>query len=322
MRSFAIGAGDVQSVPSGNYVGMRLAIRLRHVTANTAFAGVVFDFSSMVLKLMLTRDKKTREIFNDEALPLILASMFYSSVFDEVKGGGTPTLRRTVVAAAGVDEELEITAKVLLPSIINVMTGDELRAELTCKAGAVNSATVSIAESSIEWEMIEGIGNSTGIPRIVSKTITAGQSSTEESFGDGVKRVVFINNNKFSVLEVDKVLDSVTVKSDKLNRSDTYRELLSDRAGQFPSSTIADSRCQSFVIVDADEDVMINLPGEAGGDIRLHDCRVRLQFNAANVTAAKNYLVAMVVESDTPTAAAAIERNKKHVEANATQVVG
>lgn len=320
MRNFKANGGDKETFNSGNYLAVRLVALLTHTTADTAFSGVIVDWSKVFAKIFLMRDNVRHTIIDDEVLPLAAASGFYVGTFDEVKGGGTPYLRKRLAAASGVKEELAITAKIELPGIINLMPGDQLLVEL--KAKDCFAATVDTAVSTIEWELVEGVGNALGIPYISVEMISAGQSSQTIESGNGVKWMRFINNDKFSVLTADRVIESISVNSDKLNKSDEWAEMVIDRVDEFPSSTLADQRNQCLSIVDIDRDEMCLVPGAATENLQLHALKVKFNFNSGNVNASKNYVVTAGFLADNFTARVAVRRNAKHQEENIAQVVG
>jgi hypothetical protein len=320
MRSFSIGSGDSQGFTTGNFAGVHLSANITHTTVNTPFAGSVFDWSKIQVKLILTRNRRDFEIFNDVALPLILASCYFSGTYDECKGGGTPTLRRILVAGAAAKEQLIIAAKINFPGVINLITGDQLRFEINSQTTAVNVANVDVSVSKLQWELIEGVGNVLSIPKIKVKTITAGQSSTDETFGDGVTRICFINNDKFTILTADQVITLATVSSDKKSSSDTYEEMLISRAEKLPQSSMADNRHQSFVLYDKDKEIAFQ--GMDSDDVRLHKVNVRLTMNPTNVNAGVNWIVVLGYVADTLTAQKGVQRLAKHQETNSNQYVG
>jgi len=320
MRGFKANQADKDQFESGNITALRLVAKPVHGTANTAFAGVVVDFTKVICKLFLLRNGVQHQIFSDEALPLAIATGFDEGTFDEVKGGGTPYLRKVLAAAGGVFEELMVTCRINLPCIVNLVDGDILTVELKDK-GAF-SAACDVAKSGFDWELEEGVGNSLGIPFIDVEMITAGQSSSTIECGNGVKKVFFVNNDKFTVLRADQVIDSVDINADKLKRSDEWAELLLMRVDEFKSSTLADQRNQCFKILDVDRDAKLLVPGDATDDVQYHKTKVKFNFIAANVIAAKNYVVKVGIKADTRTAAAGFQRNAKHAEQNAAQVIG
>jgi hypothetical protein len=321
MRGFKPGAGDKDKFTAGNYVALRIIAKLIHTTVNVPFAGVVIDWTKIKAKLILQRNKVRYDIFNEQVLPLALASGFKSGVFDEVRGGGTPLLRRTIVAGGAVKEKLVISARIELPGVINLMKGDILSVELSSSGDCV-TAVVDATVSTIEWELEEGIGNSLGIPYITTSMITGGQSTTEVQLGNGVKKAYFINNDKFTVLEADQIIDSVSVKSDKLNKEDDWYELVISRSDEMPTGVIADTRFQSFELFDVEKDSKLLVPGDATDYVLANDVSFKFQFLPANVSNAKNYVVAMGFIANSETAAAAFTRNAKHENDNAAQIVG
>lgn len=325
MRSFKFGSGDTQTFTSGNYVGLDLTAYLQQLNVNVPFAGQPVDFSKLQVKVTLTRNGQDRDIVNENALPLILASGFYNSVFDECKAAGlTPYTRVLQASGAAAKAVGLVAAKIVFPSVINIGGGDQLRVELNSQATALNAANTDLTVSECRWQLIEGVGNAYAIPRIRVKAITGGLSSIDETMGDNVSSIFFINNDKTSVLAADQVVTLAQIMSDKVNRTLSFEQLFLKRAQEMDYNGAAtnggpDGRGQSFCLFNRQYDV--NLQAYENDDVRLHKCAVHLNFNAGNLNSAQNWLVWFGFYTDLDTAAKANQRKQKHDTANALQYV-
>jgi hypothetical protein len=260
----------------------------------------------------LKRRGRVIDILNGPILPFAQASGFFGANFEEIKGQGTPVLRQLVAAAASTDEILLQTCFIKLHDVINLTEDDVLEFEIQVPSGAA-AATVSQAESEILWDFIEGIGNGASVPFMTAESIRASESNTPVTLGSNIVEAFFINNEKAGITTANKVINTVSISSDKLNRNDTVEELIAKRAAMFDDSDEADSRDNCFLLFST------LLEKHSGGDVRLNKANLRMTFTAANVTAGKNWVVTRGYHNDATTFNRARIRGAKHSVQNNSQ---
>lgn len=326
MRNFKFGSGDSQTYTSGNYQGIDLAAYLQQVSVNVAFSGQPIDWSKVQVKVILSRGGKSYDIVNDNALPLILSSGYYSTVFDESKYSGlTPYTRVLQAAGASAKAIGLVSGKILFGDVINLGGDDSLRVELNSQTSALNTSNTDVTVSEVRWALIEGVGNAFSIPCVKTKAITSGLSSSDESLAGQVTKIFFINNDQGGVLATNQVVQSAQINSDKVNRTLNYEQLFTKRSQEIDYSGAAtnggpDGRGQSFNIFNRDTDLS-PMPTSEIGDVRLNQVNVHLNFQSSVVNASANWIVWYGYYVDTKTASKALERKTRHDKTNAGQFV-
>lgn len=312
MNSVQFGKSDKQEYSGVNVIGIALNAVIRHTTAATAFAAQAVNWDAVNIKLILERNGQRFDILSDVALPFIQDSGFYDGTYNLNKGHGTPDFVRTVVQAAGVEEEIIVPAVISLHGGVNVGAGDKLKLEITVNSGAA-AATVDTAASEIQYDIIEGIVNSPSIPKLSATSVNAGKTSDVVTGGHNVVRMTMINDDQDGVLAADRVVSSLSFSSDKLSFSDTADELQTKRQIQFSDSALSADRGNSFVIVDASQ------YNQTGEDVRLNSAKLNLTLVGANVAASKNWIVTRSYVNDNATFAKALNRAQRHQVENAKQ---
>lgn len=323
MRNFSFGSGDTQTFTSGNYQGIDIAAYLQQLNVNVAFAGQPMDWSKVQVKVTLSRGGREYDIVNDNALPLILASGYYNTVFDEAKYSGLSPFTRVLQAAGAAAKAIGVVSgKIMFGGMINLQPGEQLRVELNSQVTALNSANTDTTASQIRWALVEGVGNSFSIPYLKAKAITSGLSALDETLGSHVTKIFVINNDQNGILATNRVVESAQIMSDKLTRSINYEQLFMKRAQEIDYSGAAtnggpEGRGQSFNLFNRDYDVLVE--NHKIDDVRLHNCAVHLNLNSGVVNASVNWLAWYGFYPDTATASKAVERADRLDKKNAAQ---
>lgn len=315
MRQVKFGASDRHELRGLAIIGFIINAYLVHATVNTAFVltSNVCDFVQVSVSAELKRGGRTITVFNDALYPLAYESGFKTgSIYEIQEANHTPVV--LVVQTAALFHTIVMSAAIKLHDVICLTGSDELVFEVQPNSGAL-LATVSSANSWIEWDVIEGIGNGVSVPIIQTQSVRAAETKSPFPCGDNVISAAFINKDKVGVTSAVQVLETANMSSDKLNIADSYTELLSKRARQFETTANHQARNQSFILFDVRDPAFSRSPY----DVRLNKVNINLKFTAANVNAAKNWLVVRGYENDAQTLVAAGIRDEKHAAANQAQ---
>ena len=315
MRQVKFGQSDKHTIKGTAVKGFTINGFAVHTTVNTAFVLTtnIIDFVQIIVSCELKRNGRTITVFNDVLYPLAYESCFLDGNIDEFKENAhTPQV--LVVQTAALFHTLLLSSQIELHDVIALTGDDELLFEISPTLAAP-IATVSTANSWMEWDYFEGVGNPLSVPTLRAESIRPNESNANVSLGSNVIAAHFINKDKTGVTTANQVLSFMSLSSDKMARTDFYTELLAKRSNMFPSTALGQARDQSFKLFDLRE----RWDNRSPFDVRLHSANLRLQFIAANVTAAKNWVVIRGYENDNATLLQASDRNARHRDENAIQ---
>lgn len=260
------------SVQSSNVDALRLNINATHTTANTAFSAVLADLSEITIDIEKELNGHIHKVYKGIALPFLMASTYMNASFEQIVSG---TVLVEKAHASGVKAIASQIYDINFGGIFNLDGDEKLNIEIDVPSAAAGTG-VDTALSGITLEVIEGIGYEIGTPQIIVKNIQASLSEETYSLGSDVQSIYFINTDKTTNLSADRVIDRLTIESDKVKIKVDSDGLISDRLELFPTIAQANLRNNNFVLHSGAE---------------LDDCKIDLTFNSANVNASKNYLV-------------------------------
>lgn len=316
MKSVEIGKVDKLANGNGNYKGISLTAHLQHTTVNTAFVGLPIDWAQVIVTCKLKKASGEEVVIcQDPALPLILASGYEDGTFPQASAVGSPV--QTIYQAHGAAAKaiLKQCARIDFGEVVNLKDGDSISIEVNCLPSAVLS-TVDTAASAIYFDFEEGIGNGFGIPQFKVETFKGSEASYPLGAGHGVKAVYFVNNDKSGIALVNQVLQSYSMNSDKISRTEQYDEILKRRYTRFKTTLDADLRHQVFALFDIDAESYSPMT-----DLTANDVSFQISLNSANVTAAKNWIVVRKITKNRTVAAEAAARYEKHAQQNVGQYI-
>jgi hypothetical protein len=282
---------DTQSLKLWKKTIQRIAFVVNLVGAGT-IATVLLDLINV--KIVLKRGGREYVIAHENLQVLVQESMFWA--------GFEHALQKVSLPLSGVLNVLPLIVDLGAP--INLFNDDELTIEVTSKTGW--NGDYSSSESSIEIESREAIGVETAVPFIKTKSIQATSSRIQESLGDSVTSIMFMNTEASrGVADADKVFDSVIITSDKYNVSDNRGRLLSRRSTQFETSAAATLRKENFRYTP---------------EVMLDNVTVTVETNGSNVVATKNYIVYRTLQATKDTIQRSIYTQNKHDQRNAAKL--
>lgn len=246
----------------------------KKTAVNTAVANTDFDLQQIMVKGTLYRDGRSHVLFNDSLLVLAMESAFNKAAWDYVRVAST-TNTKLVVAAAGVSEVAMLLTEVDLGSPVNLSGSDTFTLEVNI-SNRLYATTMDTSGSFVEFDANEAVGLEYVLPYIQTKAIQGGESRLTLNMGDNVQRVVMINTDKTGVTESVELVSQFGVMTDRYTKNDNYREMLSMRVDAFPTVDIADTRDQSFELLNGKEFDKVQLD---------------LTLVPTNINAGKNYIV-------------------------------
>jgi hypothetical protein len=201
-----------------------------------------------------------------------MASSYMNASYEQIASG---TVLVEVAQASSVKMVASQIFDINFGGIFNLDGDEKLNIEIDVPSSAAGVG-VNTQSSGITLEVIEGIGYEIGTPQIIIKNIQASLSEETYSLGSDVQSIYFINTDKTTNLTADRVIDRLTIESDKVKIKVDSDGLVSDRLELFPTIAQANLRNNNFVLHSGAE---------------LDDVKIDLTFNSGNVTASSNYLV-------------------------------
>jgi hypothetical protein len=131
------------------------------------------------------------------------------------------------------------------------------------------------ANSYMDVEFVEGVGEQFIIPFTEYRTIQAGEARLKLTLGDNVDGVLFLNKDITNSNVEDCPLESVNVKSDRLNATLTPQRLHLHRKESFVYPAENSKRNQTFMITEGE----------------LDECEIDFNFDAGAINVNKNFII-------------------------------
>jgi hypothetical protein len=160
-------------------------------------------------------------------------------------------------------------------SVINLDGEDKIVLDIKVDSDVSGDENFDSSNSYMDVEFVEGVGEQFIIPFTEYRTIQAGEARLKLSLGDNVDGVLFLNKDIASSNLEYCPLESVNVKSDRLNETLTGQRLLLHRKESFVYPTENTKRYQSFMITEGE----------------LDECEIDFNFDSGAINVNKNFII-------------------------------
>lgn len=284
----------------------RLSVNVRMSTA-TAVGLAMPDLTKVQMKCILRRNSKEYVIFNDTLAVLALESMFFNGIEQLMSPGYMSIVTTGAVSIYAQNIIID------LKTPINLQGRDELTLEVSVTpswltfAGAIAQANACTIE--MVWR--DAIGIETFIPMIRSKYIQAGITKVDESIGDDITSLAFINTSGLTygyyITDANAIIQQLTLTTDRYSINDTVDRMVGRRAAQFEQYGVSNNRGFNFVIIP---------------DGECDQVKLSMLLNSANVLVSQNALVWRTYAIDGHTINRAANMAEKHDRRNTAKLRG
>jgi len=232
------------TVQNSNVDALRLNINATHTTNNTAFSASLVDLSEITIDVEKELNGVVHKVYKGIALPFLMASSYMNASYEQIASG---TVLVEVAQASSVKMVASQIFDINFGGIFNLHGDEKLNIEIDVPSASAGTG-VDTGASGITLEVIEGIGYEVGTPQIIIKNIQASLSEETYSLGSDVQSIYFINTDKTTNLAADRVIDRLTIESDKVKIKVDSDGLVSDRLELFPTIAQANLRNNNFVL--------------------------------------------------------------------------
>lgn len=260
---------------------------IQHTNDNTNFTGQVIDFLKQTVKIVLTRGGKSFTILSCPVYIWLAYSNWLRSNYLGLYNTGTTYYTQLQASGASAKLTLALGGEFILPQFINLRGDDLLKVTINASSGYNSGCDTSA--SSIYVSQINEKGPEWATPYLNYSTITAGDSTFSAVLGNNITDVLLLNSDQITDQLATQVFENMQLNSNSLSFSLQWSEMQMQRLSQFfnnnSSVTDATLRRQSFMPIMASRNSLQNV-------------QVDLQLNAANVAAAKNFVVAASYYTD------------------------
>lgn len=290
------------SVQQESIVGLSFIVRIVHSTANTAFsvAASLFDWTKLNISCVLERNGKEFDVINNAPMkPILKALSLQNELFANIIYD-TKNLVDTVISqAAGVDHEMILSFDLLFDSGIILKGDDKFTTTAKINSGFFVNVNISTAESTVNIDPVFGVTKEYGVPHIRVDSIQESANDFDTPVRDNVTSMYFVNMSDASYTENNRILDSVSIRSDELNDTKSFERLVGEKNGYLPANN-SYQRDQSFKILD--------------GQLTSFDStKVKFSLEETNVSVGDNYVVTMYSVIDPETYERQVKRDRKQV---------
>ncbi|QQL51088.1 hypothetical protein [Mucilaginibacter ginkgonis] len=254
-------------------------------------------FENCLLKVILFRDGKSPFVICQDNLKILgLASNLngldqYAFSTDRSSGVTVDNGRKMV------------SFDVKFGGHINLKGNDYIYVEVINQNGLFTDASL-LANSYLEVKPRKSVGVERYLAKIVTKTIQANETSNQYTLGDHTIKLALLNFDKADFAA--NVVNTLAFSSDRLDEVYNYPDLVAAKIRGFAKNLIPTS---ADISINFEEDQSFALI-EFGQEFNA--VGVEIQFNAANVVASQNYLVAWNYTTDWETINKANAIDQKH----------
>lgn len=278
-----VGEKRSDTIQQRSISGVSFKFQVVHNAVNTAFAGLVLDFSKMTVRGILKRDGQTITIFADTLKALAIESSFFTAQIESALAAqisGTQGLQQIQVQTAGLVNIVAINVAIDFRSTLNISGDDSFEFFLDFNNAAAQAVTVNTSTTLCEADVIESVGLEYFVPIISTLTIEPGQARVSKSLGGQVTDVCIINQDilNTSIFAFGSPIQQAIFSSDKMDFSDDLIELAAKRDMQFDNRAQANQRFACFYPV-------------RGQSVGLDNVVLDLILNSTAVTAGNNVIV-------------------------------
>jgi hypothetical protein len=242
------------------------------------------DFSKSSIQVILTRDGRPHVIMQQNLKILGLASTLLT--LNQSSFATTVSIGQQLVAG----QTGMVNFNIPLGGVIDLKNDDEIYIEVQNSAGLFLNPVLEPA-SYLEIKPIKCYGIEKFIPRILTKVIQAGESSNQYMLGDNLIRLAILNFDKTDFQ--NNVLQNVVFSSDRLDDAYTYQDLIANKISSFGVQLMPGSANDLSAVMQEDQSFLITDFHHEYDNVTLD-----IQFNAGNVTASNNYIVAWNYDTD------------------------
>jgi hypothetical protein len=248
---------------------------------NVPLVGTDFDPTQNSVNVWLKR----------ESLPGGKSAVFTGTMADLIAGSWNSNWAKlhpknsssaTIVQAHGaatIERQL-FSYKLEFDNVYDLEGTDSLEITLNFNAGSLKGANlVNSSGCTIDIIDLHGDGFETASPQLIINVIKAGEQAVSYNLGNGIRRIMLMNYDKDDILASSAIVNTATLSSDEVSFQKTWDQLMGERDADFIiDASFNEAKRQSFVLYN----------GENG---QLHNARLDLLLNSANVNASVNVLV-------------------------------
>ncbi|HVW94944.1 MAG TPA: hypothetical protein VHA56_03165 [Mucilaginibacter sp.] len=242
------------------------------------------DFSKSTIKVILTRNEIPHVIFMDNLKILGLASNIDN--LDQQAFATNVAMGEQLVTG----ETALVSFKIPFGGVIDLCNDDQIYIEVQNLAGLFTDDALEAA-SYLEIKPIKCYGVEKFIPNVRTWVIQANEQSNQYMIGDNVIRLCFLNYDKTDFKS--SVLQNVIFSSDRMDETYTYADLVANKMSRYGRQLIPHADADQSVNIQEDQSFVLTDFREEYDAVQLD-----IQFNAANVTASNNYIVAWTYKTD------------------------
>lgn len=245
---------------------------LVYLNTLTAFAaGALIDPNEMRVTGTLRRQGQAPLVlFNETLKTMIIMSHLRSNAYLYLNG-----VTRILLNAGATDCMLPFRFDLGGP--INLIGSDEFELAWVMNTGFFADVSVNALASYIEVDETESNEIEYITPITHSQVIEANQTNPTFNLGSNIMTVILRNDDKTSLLQTARVVNSIKFTSDKVNKDDTWSELLCKAISYYSTITEAGARYQNWIVYDGSED--------------LDRVSLNCSMNSANLTSSNNYVL-------------------------------
>jgi len=277
------------NVTGGTYDGILVVMMLFSNAPNTQILPTDFLKNQITCVTTLYRGGKSYQINNDN-LQTLGTYWTIRKNYDKFYNG-----TNIIPPAAGVTNQLMMTAHIKFGANITVFPGDKLISQWQYNASANGANLAAGNVCFLDVTYTPAIGISKAIPVTLSEAALANQNSQSFVGASGVNRIMFLNFDEDDF--ANQVISSVGVNSDKLSYSVPWYESYADDERKWPDNIpyrYGTTLATAGASVVRGQDWLpqcFQLYKCGKGNQLLNNCSVTLNFNKANVNAGENYVV-------------------------------
>ncbi|MEB0278966.1 hypothetical protein [Mucilaginibacter sp. 10B2] len=256
------------------------------------------DFSKSNLKIILTRNDVQHVIVMDNLKILGLASSI-DLLNQQSFATNTPMGEQLVTGQTAL-----VNFTIPFGGVIDLHGDDEIYIEVQNSSSLFTDPALEAA-SYIEIKPIKCYGVERFIPSIRTWVIQANEQSNQYMIGDNLIRLVMLNYDKTDFK--NNVINNLIFSSDRLDETYTFADLVANKLSGFGKQLLPHADADIAVDIQQDQSFVITDFHQEYDGVQLD-----MQFNAPNLTASNNYIVAWTYKTDWTILTKAAESDKKH----------
>jgi hypothetical protein len=275
-------------------------------TVNQDDSAAIIDASKVNVKVMLKRGgQQWLEIMQGNLQVLSQFSNYMRALYRHANPTATVQSLTLVAHAGGISGEYLVSYRLDFGGMINLYGEDELSCEINPIAPFGADINLNASYLGCEFRDDVGVGAFIPVTRVIQ--VEGTNAKFDESLGDNVSEIAFLNFDKTGVLTANRVIDSISLTSDKISFTKIYNQLIAERVAMFEDEDTAANRNQSFMLFTTGK-----LNPTSGEIAELDNVRLLIDLVTANNNTGKNWVVYRQVLIDPTTFNNAMELKEKH----------